>query len=93
MMTLSKTHFMVKTETSLNHLLNEIIKKFEDITGISERRYVSEEWTASDLGYIAAKKAIEDANMDPETLDQIIVAHNYGDVALITLSKQMLYLL
>ena len=36
---------------------------------------------ASDLGYIAAKKAIEDANIDPETLDQIIVAHNYGDVA------------
>ncbi|MBK9566783.1 MAG: ketoacyl-ACP synthase III [Saprospiraceae bacterium] len=60
---------------------HEIIKKFEDITGISERRYVSEELMASDLGYIAAKKAIEDANIDPETLDQIIVAHNYGDVA------------
>lgn len=60
---------------------HEIIKKFEDITGISERRYASEELMTSDLGYIAAKKAIEDANMDPETLDQIIVAHNYGDVA------------
>ena len=58
----------------------EIIQKFENITGISERRYVSNEWTASDLGFIAAKKAIEDAGIDPESLDQIIVAHNYGDV-------------
>lgn len=58
----------------------EIIRKFEEITGISERRYASKDLTASDLGYFAAKKAIEDANIDAETLDQIIVAHNYGDV-------------
>ena len=28
----------------------------------------------------AAKKAIENANIDPETLDYIIFAHNFGDV-------------
>jgi 3-oxoacyl-[acyl-carrier-protein] synthase-3 len=35
---------------------------------------------ASDMAAIAAKIAIEDANCDPETIDQIIVAHNFGNV-------------
>ena len=29
---------------------------------------------------MAAEKAIEDASLDPETLDYIIVAHNFGDI-------------
>ena len=37
-------------------------------------------FNASDLGTIAAKKAIEDAGINPETLDQIIVAQNFGNV-------------
>jgi 3-oxoacyl-[acyl-carrier-protein] synthase-3 len=32
------------------------------------------------MATIAAKKAIENANIDPETLDYIIFAHNFGDV-------------
>lgn len=60
---------------------NEIIvEKFKDITGIVERRYADDKLTASDLGYLAAEKAIEDANIDREELDYIIVAHNFGDV-------------
>lgn len=60
---------------------NEIIaEKFVEITGIQERRYASDNLVNSDLGFIAAKKAIEDANLDPETLDYIIFAHNYGDI-------------
>jgi len=58
----------------------EIVEKFKDITGIEERRYTSSEVNASDMATIAAKKAIEDAALDPETLDQIIVAHNFGNV-------------
>ncbi len=58
----------------------EITKKFQDITGIEERRYASPEHTASDLAFFAAEKAIIDAGIDKETLDQIIFAHNYGDV-------------
>jgi len=58
----------------------EIIEKFEKITGIKERRYADNDLNASDLGYIAAKKAIEDACIDPETIDYIIVAHNFGNV-------------
>ncbi len=58
----------------------EIVEKFKDITGIEERRYVGNEFTASDMGLIAAKHAIENAGIDPETIDQIIVAHNFGNV-------------
>jgi len=58
----------------------EIIEKFEKITGIKERRYADNDLDTSDLGYIAAKNAIEDACIDPETIDYIIVAHNFGNV-------------
>ncbi len=60
---------------------NEIItKKFLDITGIEERRYVSNDLNTSDIAYLAAKNAIENAEIDPETIDYIILAHNFGDV-------------
>jgi 3-oxoacyl-[acyl-carrier-protein] synthase-3 len=57
-----------------------IIEKFEAITGIGERKYAKNEINTSDLGYRAAQKAIADAQIDPETLDYIIFAHNFGDV-------------
>lgn len=57
-----------------------VVEKFKAITGISERRYAQSHLTASDLGAFAAEKAILDANIDPETLDYIICAHNFGDV-------------
>lgn len=60
---------------------NEIItQKFKGITGIEERRYASADLQTSDIATIAAKKAIENANIDPETLDYIIFAHNFGNV-------------
>ena len=60
---------------------NEVIaRKFVEITGIQERRYAAEDMVNSDMGFIAAKKAIENAKIDPETLDYIIFAHNYGDI-------------
>jgi len=58
----------------------EIIDKFEKITGIKERRYVSDDLVASDIGYFAAKDALESSDIDPESLDYIIFAHNFGDV-------------
>lgn len=57
-----------------------VIEKFREITGIEERRYASDDQSASDLGYLAALKAIDDSKIDKETLDYIIVAHNFGDV-------------
>ncbi len=58
----------------------EVVNKFKKITGIEERRYTTDDLNASDIGFEAAKKAIEDSNVDPESLDQLIVAHNFGNV-------------
>ncbi|MFA5620760.1 MAG: ketoacyl-ACP synthase III [Weeksellaceae bacterium] len=57
-----------------------IADKLKEITGIEERRYAAKNQVTSDLGFIAAQAAIEDAGIDPETLDYIIFAHNFGDV-------------
>jgi len=60
---------------------NEVVaEKFLEITGIQERRYVTDDLNTSDIAFIAAQRAIEDAKIDPETLDYIIFAHNFGDV-------------
>lgn len=60
---------------------NDVVaQKFLEITGIQERRYVTTDLNTSDIATIAAKKAIEDAKLDPEKLDYIIFAHNFGDV-------------
>ena len=67
-----------------------IIDKFKAITGIEERRYAIDENNSSDLGFYAAKKAIEDANIDPEELDYIILAHNFGDVKSTAIQSDML---
>jgi 3-oxoacyl-[acyl-carrier-protein] synthase-3 len=58
----------------------ETVRKFKEITGIAERRYAKPEQQTSDLASIAAQEAIADAKIDAETLDGIIVAHNFGDI-------------
>ena len=57
-----------------------IIKKFQAITGIEERRYAKSNHNSSDLAFFAAKNAIKDSKIDQENLDYIIVAHNFGDI-------------
>ena len=68
----------------------EVANKFRQITGIEERRYAPEGLNASDIGTIAAKIAIDDSGIDPETLDQIIVAHNFGNVLKHTIQTDVL---
>ena len=57
-----------------------VIEKFAKITGILERRYAPEEFLSSHLATIAASRAISDSGIDKELLDQVIVAHNFGDM-------------
>ncbi|MCR9016652.1 3-oxoacyl-ACP synthase III family protein [Aquiflexum gelatinilyticum] len=57
-----------------------IIKKFQEITEIEERRYLEPGLNTSDMAFIASQRAIEAAGIDPETLDYIIVAHNFGEI-------------
>lgn len=59
---------------------SSITSKLQKITGIEERRYADRTQVTSDLGLIAARSAIEDSEIDPETLDYIIFAHNFGDI-------------
>ena len=62
------------------HKNDDLISKFKKITGISERRYAPDDLLASDMGYEAAIQAISDSQCDPETIDQLIVAQNFGNV-------------
>lgn len=59
---------------------SEILDKFEQITTIAERRHASDEYVTSDIAYLAAQAAIEDAGIDAESLDYIILAHNFGNI-------------
>ncbi len=58
----------------------EVIEKFRQITGIEERRYVSDDLVTSDIGFFAAEDALISSEIEKELLDYIIVAHNFGDV-------------
>jgi 3-oxoacyl-[acyl-carrier-protein] synthase-3 len=59
-----------------------IVAKLEEITGIRERRYATPDMTTSDLALAAAERAL--AGVDRESLDYLIVAHNFGDVSAAT---------
>ena len=67
-----------------------VIKKFKAITGIEHRRYAEDHLTSSDLAFFASQKAIENAGIDPETIDYIIFAHNFGDVKCGTTQSDMI---
>ncbi|MEO5776304.1 MAG: ketoacyl-ACP synthase III [Flavobacterium sp.] len=72
--------FLNDDGTPFPHPNDIVAEKFLEITGIQERRYVTDDLLTSDIAYIAAKRAIEDSKIDPETLDYIIFAHNFGNV-------------
>lgn len=76
----AKHVFLNDDGTHFPHPNDVVAEKFLEITGIQERRYVTDDLNTSDIATIAAKKAIEDAGIDPETLDYIIFAHNFGNV-------------
>lgn len=72
--------FYADNDQPLNVAPDEVVEKFRQITGIAERRYIPDELNTSDIASIAARRAMEDSGIDPETLDQVIVAHNFGNV-------------
>lgn len=72
--------FYSEAQKKLPNSNEVIIKKFKGITGIEERRYLKSDLRNSDIATYAAEKAMEKAKVDPEELDYIIVAHNFGDV-------------
>ena len=76
----AKQTFYSENQQPLNTPPKEVVEKFKQITGIGERRYTTDELNASDIGSLAAKAAIANSQADPETIDQLIVAHNFGNV-------------
>lgn len=72
--------FLNEDGSPFSHSNEIVIGKFKSITGIEERRYAESDQCTSDLAFFAAQKAIENAKIDPETIDYIILAHNFGDV-------------
>ncbi|BDB54636.1 3-oxoacyl-ACP synthase [Flavobacterium ammoniigenes] len=82
--------FLNEDGSPFGHPNEVVVNKFKSITGIENRRYANDQFTTSDLGYFAAQKAIANANIDPETMDYIIFAHNFGDVKHGTIQSDML---
>lgn len=72
--------FLNSDGTAIQAPTEVIVKKFKAITGINERRYAKKHLNTSDIASFSAEKAIENAKINREDLDYIIVAHNYGDL-------------
>lgn len=72
--------FRAADGTKLTKTNREILDQFEAITGIRERRYVTDDLVTSDVAFEAARDALASTDIDPESLDSLIVAHNFGDV-------------
>lgn len=84
-----KHRFLDESGHALQQDNSTIADKLKEITGIEERRYAQNNQVTSDLGFIAAQAAIENSGIDPETLDYIIFAHNFGDVRYGTVQSDM----
>jgi 3-oxoacyl-[acyl-carrier-protein] synthase-3 len=82
--------FLNEDGTAFGYPNEVVINKFKGITGIEHRRYAEDKLSSSDLAFFAAEKAIANAGIDPETIDYIIFAHNFGDVKKGTIQSDML---
>lgn len=76
-----ENEFLEANGTPVKRNNEVIVQKFEAITTIAERRYLEPGLLTSDMATFASEKAIESAGIDRESLDYIIVAHNFGDVS------------
>lgn len=72
--------FLVSENEKAKGSPQEVVEKFEAITGIRERRYLDDSMVNSDMAAIAGKRAIEQAGIDKEDLGLLIIAQNFGDV-------------
>ncbi len=86
----SKQDFYTEDAQLITVPSQEIVEKFQDITGIEERRYINDDMNSSDMATIAARLAIEESGVDPEELDQVILAHNFGNVIKNTIQTDLL---
>lgn len=74
------SEFYTEDGVKIEKPAEETIAKFVEITEIENRRFIDDSLSNSQIGYEAAKIAIEDARIDAEELDYIIYASNFGEV-------------
>ncbi len=86
----AKQTFFEKDQTRIESPGEEVVKKFRDITGIAERRWIQDGQTNSQIATLASERAIAAAGVDRESIDHIILAHNFGDVMEGTIQTDML---
>ncbi|HEX8270699.1 MAG TPA: ketoacyl-ACP synthase III [Flavobacterium sp.] len=86
----SRHTFLNEDGTPVHHPNDIVIGKFKDITGIEERRYAEKHMFTSDMAFFAAERAIASAGIDAETIDYLIMAHNFGDVTPGAIQSDML---
>ncbi|OGS21859.1 MAG: 3-oxoacyl-ACP synthase [Elusimicrobia bacterium RIFOXYA2_FULL_39_19] len=70
----------IVTNADLEKIVDTTDEWITQRTGIRERRIVEKGTAASDLAEKAARKAIEDANADPQEIDLIIIATSTPDM-------------
>lgn len=73
--------FLTDKGEKMNKANKDIISKLQEITEIEERRYLPPHLNTSDMAFFAAQAAIKDADIDAESLDYIIVGHNFGEIS------------
>lgn len=69
----------ILTNRDLEQTLDTTHEWIVERTGIHERRIAAPDETASSMGFLAAQKAIEAAQISPRDIDLIIVATSTGD--------------
>ena len=82
--TITAMHYCVPQKRLTNKELAERfgekqLKSIVKMAGIRERRVVSDGETASDLAYWAARRLIDDRQLDPKEIDLLIFASQTGD--------------
>ena len=66
--------------TKVTKPTEQVIQKLEEISGIESRRYAGDNTDTVQLAVYASEQAIEDAGIDKEVIDGVIVAHNFGNL-------------
>lgn len=69
----------ILTNQELEKIIDTSHEWIVERVGIHERRIAAKDETASSMGYLAAQKAIEAAQISPHDIDLIIVATSTGD--------------
>ena len=70
---------IVKSEEYVDVFGESTVQKFVEMTGVRERRVTFEHQTASDLGYAAAEKLLQEKQIDRDTIGVLIFGSHCPD--------------